>query len=170
MTVFEITSIIGLFVGPVVAASWTIWAQERQRRLISKQSSVAQFLTVHDDPVDPTFSILVRRIPLEFSDRKMVLVAWNDWMRNLAITPNYENQPSHFSERDRLKMILLRELTNNVGWHFHESDIQRLIYRSQGFIDRQSYMAHIQSESVASIKRIAEALERQAPPLNSETV
>jgi len=169
MTPFEVTSVAGLFVGPVAAAFLTVWAQERQRRLISRQMLVANFLSVHDDPSDVAFSAIVRRVPLEFSNRPKIVKAWNDWKTHLNINLESSSPQGQLDERDRLKLILLRELTNAVGWRFHESDIQNLAYRSQGLMDKINQQNAAQLAILHSLARIADAIDRLAPPTNSET-
>jgi hypothetical protein len=94
--------------------------------------------------------------------------AWNEWKNHLDIKINSQENSGEIAKRNRLFAVLLRELSNAVGWKFHESDIQNLTYRSEGFTERMKQQNAAQAEILSALSRIAAAMERLSPPANAE--
>ena len=161
MTVFEATSVAGLFAGPIFATILTLAAQERTRRWIARQNFVANLLSVHDDPSDPAFSLLIRRIPLEFSKNRAVVSAWANWKDHLTV--DVSANAGEVEKRERLYARLLKEITKAAGWKLDESDIKNIAYRSEGLNMRIMQQIELQSSNLKYLERIAVALEKAAP-------
>lgn len=141
---------IAALLGPIIAVAITLWLQSRDRSRERKETLLRQLLATRRNPADPTFSIAVALIPVEFRHHGKVRTAHKDFIA----AANRRD-----SDLDRRNEELILAVMEVLGFRTESArDVVREPYSSEGFwtATRQ------QQEALLALPRLAGAMERAA--------
>ena len=153
----DIPMLLAVILGPITAVGITLWIEGRRRDRDQKIQILRMLLSTRHLPGDPSYSLSVNMIPVEFNDKKAVVAAWKTYMDCVRYTPSQENKIAHDHEIKIKQTKMIFEIMRSLGFSLSETDIQDTAYAASGMIERDNLMLN----AWASWPRIAAALEVQ---------
>ena len=157
LKLYELLTLVGVFLGPILAVLITLWHEQRRRTRDARQQVLKMLLAARATPADPAFNLAINLIPVEFNDCREVMTAWREFnlLTNTHVPP--ERQADH-QQRIVVKQTgLIYQMMLAVGLKLSEGEIQTESYISQGFVQRDS----IYLDSLVAMRDVANALARQ---------
>lgn len=157
MKIYEFVTLLGLFVGPVIAVVITLWSQNRSNVRERQTQTLRMLLNTRHLPADPAYSVAINMVPIEFNRQAGIMAAWSSYIAAVRYRASEENTSAHDQEINTKQTQLIFEISKHLGYRLSETEIQSSAYASQGFVNREQLSLQAQ---VAWI-RIANALEGQ---------
>ncbi|OWQ95334.1 DUF6680 family protein [Sphingopyxis witflariensis] len=165
MSTNEILTLIAVIVGPVTAVAITLWVDGRRRDREQKIIVLRLLLATRHLPADPSFLAAINLIPVEFSERRDVIKAYNEFIE--ATKPRLDgiNDETIIRNSSTKLTRLVYEISLSLGFKLRETDIQTSAYASDGWIRRDN----LAQDSQQAMRDIANILWLQTRLLSGET-
>jgi hypothetical protein len=155
LKLYELLTLIGIFLGPIIAVVLTLWIEGSRREHDQKVQVLKALLTTRHLPGDPAYSVAINMIPVEFNKNRTVMAAWQNYMEAVRYRPSPENAEEHLKVTLAKQTKLIFEVMRGLRFKLAETDIQTTAYAADGFIQRDNVFL----DAWKSWPRIAVALE-----------
>lgn len=155
LKLYELLTLIGIVIGPIVAVAITLWVEARRRDRDRQIQLMRMLLTTRHLPGDPAYTVAINTIPIEFNKSKAVMLAWQVYIEAVRYKPSPENAESQLKDLLIKQTKLIFEIMRELGFNLSETDIQNSAYAAGGFIERDNIML----DGFRAWPRIATALE-----------
>lgn len=157
MSYLEALNLAGLFGGPVAAVAITL-AYEHFRRTRDQRMQVFKMLiNTRHLPGDPSWSIAVNMVQLEFNRHEKIMAAWRAYMALVRFEPTAENKEVQQTQIAAKQATLIFEIAKSLGFKISETDIQTEAYVAKGYIARDN----LYLESLLAMVSIANTMKQQ---------
>lgn len=157
LKLYEVLTLIGITLGPIIAVIITL-VTERRRRIREGQIQVMRMLlNTRHLPGDPTWSVAINLVPVEFNKSQKIMAAWKDYIDTVRYTPTTDNQDSHNKLMMAKQTTLIYRIMKYLGFELSETDIQTSAYAAGGFIQRDN----LYLDSLMAMREIAETMKQQ---------
>ena len=153
----EWLTLIGIVIGPIAAVLITLWVDGRRRKREQQAQVMRLLLNSRHLPSDPSYTIAINSIPVEFNSSKRVMGAWHSYIDCVRYKATTENAAASYEDVRAKQTKLIFEVMRSLGYKLAETDIQNSAYAAGGFIDRDNVFM----EAWRAWPRIANALELQ---------
>ena len=165
MSTNEILTLIAVIVGPITAVAITLWVDGRRRDREQKVIVLRLLLATRHLPADPSFLAAINLIPVEFSEHRDVIKAYNEFIE--ATKPRLDgiNDEAILRNSSTKLTRLVYEVSRSLGFKLRETDIQTSAYASDGWIRRDN----LAQDSQQAMRDIANILWLQTRLLSGET-
>lgn len=157
MTTYEVLTLLGVIVGPLSAVLVTLWSQARNAARDKQLHTFRMLIGTRHAVADPAYSVAINMIPVDFNKCPKIMAAWERYMDSAYYKPSPENKERHYRDLTDKQTRLLFEISQHLSYRISESDLEKRVYASQSFVDRDQLSIQAQ---VAWL-RIANALETQ---------
>ena len=150
-------SLTGLILGPVVAVSITLWIEGGRKKREQRIQVMRMLIATRHLPADPSYSVAINLIPVEFNDNKRVMAAWNAYIEKVSQKPATGDEEQHKKIVEARQTNLIFGMMKALDFNLSETAIQTSAYASQGYVDREKIVI----DSQLAMPKIASALNRQ---------
>lgn len=153
---FGLAILVATFLGPIAAVIVTRFVDGRrdkdQRRMWVFRALMANRASV----MNPDRIAALNVLQIEFSKDHKVLVAWSNYMKNLALTPREEDQQRVFRDREHLFTTLLHEIAKVLRIKIEQLEIMQGGYYPVGatIIEEQQAAVRQLFADIAMGKRV----------------
>ena len=162
LKLYELMTLVGIVVGPIVAVAMTHLAEhlrrDREQKLQVLRTLVATLRLVGD----ANWTVSMNMLLIEFAGHKKVLQARREYMDAVRIHPTKEQEATVSELTVARQIALVYQVARAMGFKITEGELKTEIYISSGFKARDDL--YIQSllatcELASSARRSAEAAE-----------
>ena len=153
----EWLTLLGIVTGPIVAVVITLWVDGRRRARDQKSQVMRLLLNTRHLPSDPSYTIAINSIPVEFNKDKKVMAAWHVYIDAVRYKASPENTDVALADLRAKQTKLIFEVMKSLGYALAETDIQNSAYAAGGYVDRENIFI----DAWRAWPRIAAALEFQ---------
>jgi hypothetical protein len=153
----EWVSLVGLFLGPIVAVLVTLYIEGRRRTRDQHIQIMRMLLSTRHLAGDPLYSVAINLIPIEFNDSKPIMAAWRTYIEAVRFKPTEDNAEEHNRLLLSKQTKLIFELLKHLKFDLPETDIQTSAYAADAFIQRDNILLGSQ----IAMADIANSLRRQ---------
>ena len=153
----EWITLVGILIGPIVAVLITLWVDGRRRTREQQTQVMRMLLNSRHLPSDPTYTVAINSIPVEFNSSKRVMAAWHTYIDSVRYKASEENAAALYEDVRAKQTKLIYEMMRSLGYSLAETDIQNSAYAAGGFVDRDKVFM----DAWRAWPRIADALENQ---------
>lgn len=156
------------FLGPIVAVGITLWHQDRTASKERKTQLLRQLIFGRHLPGDPSYSLALTMIPIEFAHRPKVMEKYRAAKADLD-NPNRQEQASPESVDKLVDLIV--SMSEDLGYKFDHSAMRATGFVSQGLIARDNlYLDSLkaQVETAKHLDRSASVGEALAAAMSNQ--
>ena len=157
LKLFELLTLIGIIIGPVIAVIITLITESKRRKREGQIQVMRMLLNTRHMPADPSYSVAINLVPVEFNDSNEVMTAWEKYIDVVRLKPTPENQVSQEILITNSQTALIYRIMKSLGFNLSETSIQSSAYVSEGFIFRDK----LYIDSLVAMRDIAEVIKQQ---------
>ena len=168
----EWVSLVGLFLGPIVAVLLTLYIEGRRRTRDQHIQIMRMLLSTRHLAGDPLYSVAINLIPIEFNDSKPIMAAWRAYIEAVRFKPSEENAQEHNRVLLSRQTKLIFELLKHLNFDLPETDIQTSAYAADAFIQRDNILlgSQLAMADIANSLRVQTQILRGLPEQTSEQI
>ncbi len=155
LKLYEFLTLIGVFLGPIVAVLITLWVDRRRRRSDAQIQVLRMILTTRRLPSDPAYLAAINLIEVEFNKCADVMQARREYLSLARTEVSEERQLEHDQLMNAKQATMIYGMMKAVGLKGSESDILTDAYTSRGFLAREG----LYIDSLKATCDVAEALK-----------
>lgn len=154
LKLYELLTLAGVFLGPVLAVIITLWVDHRRRRSDAQIQVLRMILTTRRLPSDPAYLAAINLIEVEFNKCADVMQARREYLELARTEVSEERQAEHDQRMNAKQATMIYGMMKAVGLKGSESDILTDAYTSKGFLIREGLYV----DSLKAMRDVAEAL------------
>jgi hypothetical protein len=157
--------LIAVLTSPVIAVIITLWHQGRKEKRTQKIRTFFTLVALRDSmPIPYDFVTALNTIDVVFHNDLKVLAAWKKYYENL----NSDNSPASLKARTDLKLDLLYEMSQVLGYKNWKQTEMNSYYIPVQHYDQNVLNAEIQKELLTYLKKSNKFYERLEAKENYE--
>jgi hypothetical protein len=163
LKLYEWLTLVGIFIGPVVAVLITLFTQTSSQARERKLTVIRHLLATRRLPGDAGWNAAINLIPVEFNKSETVMNAWSAYMDSVRYKPAPENKGASQQQVSAAQTKLIFEAMKAAGLKLSETDIQTEGYLSDGLVGRDT----LYLDSLKAMRDIATAMTEQVNMLKT---
>lgn len=126
--------VIATFVGPIVAVIITLWHQDRSALRERRSNLLRQLAFGRHVPGDPSYSLALTLIPLEWAHDRAVIEKYKSLREHLNNPPNGEVT----AEGNSRIVDLIVAMASSLGYKYDHAALRELGFVSNGMLERDN--------------------------------
>ncbi len=150
-----LATIAAIIIGPLAAVLITNRIEIRRRKFESRSHILRMLLNTRGLPGDPSWSIAINSVPIEFHGETDVMPLWRNYLQAVRFKPSPGNEEAHRLDAVSKQTALIFSIAKKLKYSITENDIQNEAYYSSGYIERDNLML----DSWRALQRIAHCQE-----------
>lgn len=138
MQLYELLTLFGIVIGPIVAVIITLWVDGRRRDRDQKLTVLRMLLTTRHVLADPAYQVAVNLIPAEFGKSRPVMEAYKEFTDAVSVQLDGINDEMIIRNTATKSTRLIYEIARHLKFDIRETDIQARGYLSRGWVEREN--------------------------------
>jgi len=170
-----IITALAIIIGPIAAVKITLNHEERRERNRRKYNTFHSLMKTRRVTLAPEHVTALNAIQTEFHDDEKVIVAYKNYIDNLAgpkLSPNATQDEirGYLDNRDDVFIELMFEMGRHLGFTLDKRELSKYSYAPQGWINMEGEQNAIRSLALELLqgKRPLPVAPFQPPPSTSK--
>lgn len=150
-------TLVAIIIGPIAAVCVSLNIEARRRKYEQRLIVLRMLINTRAVPSDPSWSVAINLVPVEFNDNSNIMKAWHSYMEAAKYRPTPENQRKAEETIRAKQTALIYQILCSLGINLSETDLQTESYIADGYVQRDElYLA-----SLRALPEIAESMKKQ---------